>query len=126
MKSLVIASMLMAAVIAGSLLYGAGLEKSSQELSEMNMSIQQSLDGGDMKGAEAAVGRMKAYINGREEIMSVMGDHKELHEIKESLAELERFTKGGNRVDAQAKSELLSLMIEHLPENNRLRLRNIL
>ena len=126
MKSVIIAAALMAAVIGGSLWYGAGLERASGELAEMNMSVQSSLDGGDMRGAQSAIDRMKGYMKRQEGIMSIMGDHNELHEIKESLAELERFTKGGNKVDAQAKSELLGLMIEHLPENNRLRLRNIL
>ena len=126
MKSVIAALILVCAVVVGSTLYTAELIHVSEELSEMNASVKSSLENNYIDNANREIEHMKSYLRNKEPILSAIGDHNELDNIEINLAELEQYTKGENVTDALAKSKVLEFLFEHMPENYRLMLRNIL
>lgn len=126
MKSVIAALTLILAVVAGGFAYTANLVKVSNELSEMNAAVQSSLENNYIENAEHQIEQMRGYLEDKESVLSAMGDHDELDEIKMNIAELEQYVKGEMKTDALAKSEVLEFLFEHMPENYRLKLRNVL
>ena len=126
MKSVIAALTLILAVVAGGLAYTSSLVKVSDELSEMNAAVQSSLENNYIENAEHQIEQMRSYLEDKETVLSAMGDHDELDEIKINIAELEQYVKGEMKTDALAKSEVLEFLFEHMPENYRLKLRNVL
>lgn len=126
MKSVIAAIILMGAVFAGSAAYTARLVKVSGELSEMNLKIQENLRRGNTSAAHKEIEQMKEYLEDKDEILSAMGDHNELDKIKMNLAELQEYSKGENVTDALAKSEVLEFLLEHMPENYKFMMKNVL
>lgn len=126
MKSVIAALTLILAVVVGGFAYTASLVKVSDELSEMNAAVQSSLENNYIENAEHQIEQMRDYLEDKESVLSAMGDHDELDEIKMNIAELEQYVKGEMKTDALAKSEVLEFLFEHMPENYRLKLRNVL
>lgn len=126
MKSVIAALTLILSVLIGGGVYTSSLVRVSNELSEMNAAVQSSLENNYMESAEHQIEQMRGYLEDKEEVLSAMGDHDELDEIKMNIAELEQYVKGKMKVDALAKSEVLEFLLEHMPENYRLKLRNVL
>ena len=126
MKSVIAALTLILAVIIGGLAYTSSLVEVSDELSEMNAAVQSSLENNYTENAEHQIEQMRGYLEDKETVLSAMGDHDELDEIKINIAELEQYVKGEMKTDALAKSEVIEFLFEHMPENYRLKLRNVL
>ena len=126
MRSVIAAVVLMCAVVCGGAWYTSKLIDVSGELSEMNAAIQSSLEDNAIHNAQKDIERMKEYLDKKEQVLSAMGDHEEIDKIRMSMAELERYAEGGNTTDAIAKSEVLEFLFEHMPENYRLKIENIL
>ncbi|MDO5397532.1 MAG: DUF4363 family protein [bacterium] len=126
MKSVIAALVLICAVVAGGALYTASLIHVSEDLSEMNAAVQLSLENNYTDNANREIEHMKKYLADKEQVLSAMGNHNELDNIKINLAELEQYAKGESVTDALAKSEVLEFLFEHMPENYKLTLRNIL
>ncbi len=126
MKSVIAAAVLMAAVICGSAVYTSSLITVSEELSEMNRGVQNDLRNGKQESANDGIKQMQEYLEAKDGILSIVGDHNELDKIKINMAEMQEYAKGGTEADALAKSEVLEFLFEHMPENYRLMFKNVL
>lgn len=126
MKSVIAALVLICAVVVGGAMYTTGLVHVSEELSEINASVQSSLENNYIDNANREIEHMKNYLKDKEQVLSAIGNHNEIDNIKINLAELEQYAKGESVTDALAKTEVLKFLFEHMPENYRLMLRNVL
>lgn len=126
MKSVIAALVLICAVVTGGSMYTASLVHVSEELSEINAAVKSSLENNYIDNANREIEHMKNYLNDKEQVLSAMGNHNEIDNIKINLAELEQYAKGESVTDALAKSEVLTFLFEHMPENYKLALRNVL
>lgn len=126
MKSMIISVILMAAVLCGSTWYTSKLKDVSESLGELNNEVQSDLNSGDMTGATEKIDKMNDFLNEHEQVLEIMGDHDEIDKIRMSMAELYRYTKGGMQTDAMSKSEVLGFLYEHLPDNYKLKVENVL
>lgn len=125
MKSVIAALILMCAVIIGGGAYTEELMHISGELSEINASVRTQLNNENIQRANTDIERMREYLLKKSEILSAMGNHVDLDNIRMSMAELKEYTENGQIPDALAKSEVLEFLLEHLPENYRFKLKNI-
>lgn len=123
---MIISAILMITVICGSMWYTSRLTEVSQSLCELNYAIQTDLSSGDTESAVMKINEMNKFLNAHEQVLEIMGNHEEIDNIRMSLTELYRYTKGGLRTDAMTKSEVLGFLCEHLPDNYKLKLENIL
>jgi 5-bromo-4-chloroindolyl phosphate hydrolysis protein len=126
MRSVIIALALMLCVVTGGGMYTSTLLNVSDELSELNSSVRDSLYRDNIEGARSGITQMKDYLSKKESILSAMGNHEDIDKIKINMAELEIYTLCDEIPDALAKSEVLEFLFSHLPENYRLKPENIM
>ena len=126
MKSFVISIILAACIIGGGIWYAAYLENFSDRLLEQNDEIRLLVSAekySDAREAEEVLS--KAWESGKNVIASTL-DHGNIDDIEKSLAEIKAYTYEEEKADALAKCEVLSVMLEHLPNSCSFRLENIL
>ena len=126
MKSFITALAIAAALISGSLFYMSKLETASDELSDINKAITANLTRDEFKSAYENIKKLRDELERVEPFLAMLGNHEEIDNIESNLAELEHYTEGEHKVDAIAKTGVLSFLFEHLPKNSRLKIENIL
>ncbi|MCX7714183.1 MAG: DUF4363 family protein [Clostridia bacterium] len=126
MKSFVVAIVLFACILAGSVVSTKHIDDVSKKMLEKNRSIAQMLEDNNFDGAKEGVGELEDYIHQKRSALSTTIDHTQVIAIELQLAELRQYINGEKKEDALAKNEALNTLFEHLPQNYELKLRNIL
>lgn len=126
MKSVIISAILAAVMVTGALVYTNRLNYVSQSLLEMNENTAQYLEREDYDLALAEINKIKEYLKKKHSLLEAMGNHAELDEIEMNVSQMQRYTEGEQGTDALSHCQVLSFLFEHMPENEYVRLENIL
>jgi Icc-related predicted phosphoesterase len=126
MKSFITAIVIAVVMVGGGLLYVNHIQKISDEMVQLNEEVITLLEQDAFEEAEQKISRINECIDQKRTVLAATGNHEELDKIEIYTLELEQYTKGRAREDALARCHVLSLLLEHLPKNYRLKLENIL
>jgi outer membrane murein-binding lipoprotein Lpp len=126
MRDFVIAIVLAVVVVSGSMLYSSHIDKVSREMAETNQKIEQSLREDDFEEAKKGVEQLSAYIDKKKFTLAATINHEMIDKIEIYLSELNQYIEGENKVDALARTDVLDVLLEHVPQNYKLKIENIL
>ena len=126
MKSVIVAFVLSAAVVLGSMAYTRKMDEVTGEMEDINSAITLCLENDNFSGAGEKTELLKSCIERNAVLMETMGNHEETDKIKMKLSELERFIAGEKRTDALSKCGVLEFLIKHLRDVSHLTIENIL
>ena len=101
MRSVVIALIIAAVMVSGSIFYTEKIDSVSKEMQSINKGVEEQLYNEDYKTASEYIEKLKDNIEKRQTLISAMGDHEDLDNIKISIAEMEKYSEGKSRTDAQ-------------------------
>ncbi len=126
MRSVAAALIIAAVMVGGSIFYTGKIDGVSKEMQSINKGVEQQLYSEDYETALEYIEKLKNNIEKRQTLISAMGDHEDLDNIKISIAEMEKYTEGKSRTDALAKCEALDFLLGQLSANYILTIENIL
>lgn len=126
MRSLITALVIAAVLFGGSVLYLHRLSAESDTLAYMTEDIARDIEAENYDTANEKITSLAEKVDEFESFFLATGNHAEIDSIKTALAELSAFSNGHMRTDALSKTNVLSFLFTHLPENSRLRIGNIL
>ena len=126
MRSFVISMIILAMIVAGSVLSIKYIEKITDNMVAKNERITEALKNRDFHSASESAQELDAYIKEKRVILSMVMDHNSLTTIEVYVGELEQYVKDEVRHDALAKSAVLDRLFKELPKNYKLEAENIL
>ena len=126
MKSLVTAVIIAAIVIGGSGIYTAKIDSISKEMAQINEEIISAAETADFEKAKTAASDLDEYIKKNHTAVAAFMDHAELEKIEMNLTQLICYINDENISDSVVYSRLLKKLIDHLPENYNVSVKNIL
>lgn len=126
MKSFVVSLIIAVGIICGSAGYSIYIKDLADELCVIEEEIKELIEEGEAGGAEKEILGLKSLLEDKKVMLASTADHGIIEEIEKTLAELAVYAEGGQRYDALAKCEVLSMLFEHLPKSYGLCLENIL
>lgn len=115
-----------AAIVCGSFLYTNRIIGISNELLAINEKVGEELQRENYAAALDGVERIDGYIQEKRVFFSATNNHTRIDDIEMNIKELEGYIAEGAKNDAIAHNNQLSVMIEHLPEDYKVTLGNIL
>lgn len=126
MKSFITALIIAAALVTGSVVYTNRLEHTAEHLAGINNSVANALYNDDYKEAEEMIKKLQTELDKVEPFMSAFGNHEDTKMIDLNLAELDVYTKSRLKNDAGARTRVIGVLLEHLPQNTHINIGNIL
>lgn len=126
MKTFWAAIVIFAALIGGGIAYNISLDNLSGRLLDTAEEIELAINKGDFETANKRAGGLGEYIDKQKPLFASILNHENIDEIEQNISELLGYTGGEKLVEAQVSIKKLSHLFEHLPENYRLELQNIL
>lgn len=126
MRSFVISMIILAMIVAGSVLSIKYIEKITDNMVAKNERITEALKNRDFHSASEFAQELDEYIKEKRVILSMVMDHNNLTTIEVYVGELEQYVKDEVRHDALAKSAVLDRLFKELPKNYKLEAENIL
>lgn len=126
MRSFVISMIILAMIVAGSVLSIKYIEKITDNMVAKNERITEALKNRDFHSASEFAQELDEYIKEKRVILSMVMDHNSLTTIEVYVGELEQYVKDEVRHDALAKSAVLDRLFKELPKNYKLEAENIL
>ena len=126
MRSVAAALIIAVLMVGGSIFYTGKIDGVSKEMQSINNGVEQQLYSEDYGTALKYIEKLKNNIEKRQTLISAMGDHEDLDNIKISIAEMEKYTEEKSRTDALAKCEALDFLLGQLSANYILTIENIL
>ena len=126
MRSFVISMIILAMIVAGSVLSIKYIEKITDNMVAKNERITEALKNRDFHSASDFAQELDEYIKEKRVILSMVMDHNSLTTIEVYVGELEQYVKDEVRHDALAKSAVLDRLFKELPKNYKLEAENIL
>ena len=126
MRSFVISMIILAMIVAGSVLSIKYIEKITDNMVAKNERITEALKNRDFHSASEFAQELDEYIKEKCVILSMVMDHNSLTTIEVYVGELEQYVKDEVRHDALAKSAVLDRLFKELPKNYKLEAENIL
>lgn len=126
MKGVIISLCIAAAIVTGSLIYTKHIDNVSERLSQMNITVRESLDREDFVSASAATKNIEDYLERQRTLLAATANHEELEQIEINIAEMRGYIGGEMKADAISRSNTLGFLFEHMPKNYKMHLENIL
>lgn len=113
-------------LIAGAFAYFYTLDITSKKLTNEINSIQASALSDDWSDANQLLSDFKSEFKTKGKVLSTLIDHYEIDSISMSLEKLIQYGKFEEKPEFMAELSSLSLLIEHLPEKEKLNMQNFL
>ena len=126
MKSLVTAVIIAAAVVGGSWIYTAKIDSIAKEMALMNEEITNAAEQADFDTAQKTASDLNEYIKKNHTAVAAFMDHAELEKIEMNLTRLICYLNEKNISNSILYSKLLEKLIDHLPENYKVSVQNVL
>lgn len=126
MRSFFAAIQITAAIIAGSFIYTARMDRLSEEMLEKNKEIYSYVQGEDYENAALTIKGAREHLESHSVMLWATGDHSEIMQLEVNLGELFEYVKASERSDALAKCAEMEILLRHMPKNYKIRLENIL
>lgn len=126
MKSVIVALIIGALTVFGSIGYTNHLEKISVEMIEKNKEIEKDIVSDNFEEASKKSEQLSGFVREKRTLLDAVGNHQELDEIERSLSELTAFTEENRRADALSKCYSLDFLMKALPRNFKIKIENIL
>ena len=126
MKSFIFSIIIAAIIVSGSLIYTNYIDGLSEDMCGYNNEIKELIANNEYEKAGEAVNLLSDFIERKKLALASTMDHNNIDSIERNIAELSVYTKEGQKFDALAKCEVLSVLFEHLPKNYNVVLENIL
>ena len=102
------------------------MDQVTDEMEEMRMMVMDLAEAGDIEGAKAELGQMAGAWSRHEQVMEMLAPHEQLHEITVLIIEGDANLTAGDRDDFNRSMALLGEAVNHLREEEQLKLTNIL
>jgi len=102
------------------------MDQVTDEMEEMRMMVMDLAEAGDIEGAKAGLGQMAGAWSRHEQVMEMLAPHEQLHEITVLIIEGDANLTAGDRDDFNRSMALLGEAVNHLREEEQLKLTNIL
>ena len=126
MKSFVGAMIAFVIIIAGVQVYSVMLNRSVDAMEEC---VEQILTAADREDWQSCRNQLDCFLNHWETAkkwFAVFIHHEEMDFINEALYEIEMYIRYEKQAETAAKANVLKILLEHIPENERLTPENIL
>lgn len=125
MRSFITALVLGAVLVAAGFAHSIKLEKTADELKEINGRISSQIESENYNDASKTLSELMDRVNEFEPFFATFGDHDEMDSIEINMSELSGFLEGEQKYDALSRSYALSFLFDHLPKNIRIKIENI-
>lgn len=126
MKSFFVAVAIFALLLISGFAFNYCLDSTSQKLLGSFEQISAQVENGDFEGANSLAKELSEYIDNKKPLMSSILDHGNIDEIEKEISGLLGYTENKDKANSEVCLKKLEHMFNHLPENYRLRLENIL
>ena len=126
MKSFVGAMIAFVIIVAGVQVYSVMLNRSVDAMEEC---VEQILTAADREDWQSCRNQLDCFLNHWEtdkKWFAVFIHHEEMDFINEALYEIEMYIRYEKQAETAAKANVLKILLEHIPENERLTPENIL
>lgn len=126
MRSFIISMVIAAVMATACIIYTPHLDKVSKSLIGEGEAASEYLMAEEFEKASEHIAVIDDYVTKHRASLAASLDHGELEKIESALAELKSYAALGEKEHALAKASALKLHLEHLPQNYKLKLENIL
>ncbi len=126
MRSVIVALVIIAISVGGSVIYTNHLENTANEMLLKNNIITINILNENYNDAEIEIKSLQKFVKEKRAVLDAVGNHQELDDIEGELAQLLAFTHEDDKKQALSKCYMLDFLIESLPRNFKLKLENIL
>lgn len=126
MKGVIASAVIAVIIVAGSAAYTLHIENVSEEMGMINDKIITSLDVGDYERAKEETEKLSEYLDKKRTILAATGNHEELDKIEMNISEMSGYIDGQKKTDALSRCRVLDFLFDHLPNNYKMKLENIL
>ncbi len=125
MKSFIAAALAAFFILAGAVSYAFYVNNSSKLLSGEVKNIENAIKSSDFENAKNYANTFGEKLKKRQTMLSAIVDHKELYEIKRSLAELYAFLDDKDSAECLAHCGEISSIVNRISENTMPYISNI-
>lgn len=113
-------------IIAGIQIYSAVLNRTVDTMEGCVEEIMSAADKEDWQGCRDGLEHFLNHWDGAKKWFAVFIHHDEMDFINEALYEIEMYIRYEKQAETAAKANVLKILLEHIPENERLSFENIL
>lgn len=114
------------AIIAADIVEYEYLENSARALSKNATVVIENVENGKWKQAQGNVESLEKQWDRLSNVWNILIDHNELDSIEESLTRMQQYINTKSSTMAITESYNLRRLINHIPENEALKLKNVL
>jgi len=120
------------AILILAILVGAGvasnicLDRLSDELLDATSKINDDVESENFEKAYEKAEDLSEFIDKKKTLMASILNHENINDIEEVISDLLGYTKKSDITEASVSVKKLEHLFEHLPENYRLQLQNVL
>lgn len=126
MKTILWTSAVLVAVLVCSLAVSSYLQRTAAELSQQIEQVQALVSAGDWDVARSQFQQAEKRWGEVGEIWAAIIRHQEIDELEKAFARIGQFLASEERGLALAELEMAKLLLEHVPEKEKVRLHNIM
>lgn len=126
MKTFWAAILIFAILIGGGIASNICLDRLSEELLDSTKTINDDIEEKNFEKAYEKSEKLSEFIDGKKTMMASILNHENIDIIEESVSDLLGYTKNSDLTEASVSIKRLEHLFEHLPENYRLELQNVL
>lgn len=126
MKTFWASMIILAVLIGGGIASNSCLDRLSKQLLNTTEEVSEFIDNEEFDKANEISKEMSDFIDKKKPLLASILNHENIDDIEQNISELMGYTKGEKLVESQVSAKKLKHMFQHLPENYRLELQNVL
>lgn len=126
MKGVVISAFIAVLILIGSMAYTKHMDSVSRELGEINDKVIEAINDEQYNTAAEYVNELIDYLDRHHAVLAATGNHEDIDKIEMNISELYSYVEGGEKTDALSNCRVLDFLFEHLPQNYKMKLENVL
>ncbi len=126
MKSFISAGIIFLCIIVASNFYTHSLENSIKELEKQLNAVEEKVSANQWEKAESELETLIKQWYDVEAWLKAIITHYEINMIEQVLCEIEGYTEQENAEEVLVKTKVLRMLLQHIPENEKPTLTNIL
>ena len=126
MKSFISAGIIFLSIIVASNFYSHSLEHSIKELEKQLNTVEEQISAKQWEKAESELVTLINQWYDVEAWLKAIITHYEINMIEQVLCEIEGYTEQENAEEVLVKTKVLRMLLQHIPENEKPTLTNIL
>lgn len=126
MKSFISAAVAFVVIMLGIQIYTSALSRCTDTLEHYTEEIIVAVDRPDWQACRNNFREFLTHWNKAKKWFSIFIHHEEMDLINQALYEIEMYLRYEKQAETAAKANVLKILLEHIPENERLTLENLL